>query len=103
MRTTIDARTVREASPAMQCAKSFQLIGRCIFLMMLAASPCTAQLTIVNPKQLQVPEEKGNVVLSTACRVVAEEYRVSDPSALRLSLVLVRKEARIQALHEGVG
>jgi hypothetical protein len=60
--------------------------------MMFAASPCAAQLTIVNPKQLEMPPEKGNVVLSTACRVVAEEFRVSDPSALRLSLVLVLGE-----------
>jgi hypothetical protein len=60
--------------------------------MMLAASPSGAQLTIVNPKQLEVPQEKANVVLSTACRVVAEEFRLSDPSALRLSLVLVLGE-----------
>jgi len=46
----------------------------------------------VNPKQLEVPPEKGNVVLSIACRVVAEEFRVSDPSALRFSLVLVLGE-----------
>jgi len=60
--------------------------------MMLAASACAAQITIVNPKQLEVSPEKGNVVLSTACRVVAEEFRVSDPSVLRFSLVLVLGE-----------
>jgi len=76
----------------MQSAKSFQLVGSCIFLLTLAASPCAAQLTIVNPRQLEVPPEKGNVVLSTACRVVAEEFRVSDPSVLRFSLVLVLGE-----------
>lgn len=63
-----------------------------LLLLVLAASPCAAQLTIVNPKQLEVPEEKGKVLLSTACRVVAEEFHVSDPSALRFSLVLVLGE-----------
>lgn len=51
-----------------------------------------SQLTIVNPKHLEVPEEKGKVLLSTACRVVAQEFHVSDPSALRFSLVLVLGE-----------
>jgi hypothetical protein len=81
-----------DAAPATPFARVFQWIESCIVLMMLAASPSGAQLIIVNPKQLEVPLEKANVVLSTACRVVAEEFRLSDPSALRLSLVLVLGE-----------
>ncbi len=62
--------------------------------LLVAASACVAQLTIVNPKQLEVPQEKANVLLSTACRVVAQEFHVSDPSALRFSLVLVVGETQ---------
>jgi hypothetical protein len=89
---TTGGKKVLDATPDTPFARPFQWIGSCIVLMMLAVSPSGAQLTIVNPKQLEVPPEKANVVLSTACRVIAEEFRLSDPSALRLSLVLVLGE-----------
>ena len=64
----------------------------CALSVLIAAFPCTAQLTIVNPKQLEVPQAKANILLNTACRVVAKKFRVSDPSSLRFSLVLVLGE-----------
>ena len=61
-------------------------------LILIAASPSEAQVSIMNPKQLEAPQERANVLLSTACQVVAQEFKVSDPSALRFSLVLVLEE-----------
>jgi hypothetical protein len=61
-------------------------------LILIAASLSEAQLSVMNPKQLEVPQERANVLLSTACQVVAQEFKVSDPSALRFSLVLVLEE-----------
>ena len=80
MRTKLRARTALDATPAVVAGLL------CAVLVLTAASPSAAQLTIVNPKQLEVPEEKGSVLLSTACQLVAQEFRVSDPSGLRFSL-----------------
>ena len=60
--------------------------------LLVAGAQCSAQLTILNPNHLDVPEEKANALLSTACRVVAQEFHVTDISALRFSLVLVLGE-----------
>src|SRR5215471_16688232 len=63
-----------------------------VLWVLATASPSAAQLTIVSPKQFEVPQDKANVLLSAACQVVAQEFQVRDPSALRFSLVLVLGE-----------
>ena len=63
-----------------------------LICLLVTCAQCSAQLTILNPNHLNVPEEKANALLSTACRVVAQEFHVSDISALRFSLVLVLGE-----------
>jgi hypothetical protein len=60
--------------------------------LLVAGAQCSAQLTILNPNRLDVPEEKANVLLSSACQVVAQEFHVTDISALRFSVVLVLGE-----------
>jgi len=53
----------------------------------------TPELTIVNPKHREVPEERVKVLLITACRVVAEEFRRdASETAFKLTLVLGEKE-----------
>ncbi len=67
---------------------------RCVVLAALlsfmAAGPYSqAQLVIENPGHLQVPEQKASLLLNTACRVVAEKFRISNPADHLLSLKLV--------------
>lgn len=59
------------------------------FLMALTPRSATAQLAIENPSHLQVPEQKASLLLNSACRVVAEKFRISNPSQRLLSLKLV--------------
>jgi hypothetical protein len=47
-----------------------------VALMNLAGDfPSSAQLAIQNPHHLPVPEQKASVLMSTACRVIAEHLR----------------------------
>ena len=51
-----------------------------------------AQLTITNPKHLDLPEHRARVLLIETCRVVANEFHVHNPSDLEYSLTLVLGE-----------
>ena len=74
-----------------------------LFLFLLAACPALAQIRIENPKRLPVPEEKAQVIFSTACRVVAEEFHVPH-SQLEFPLVLVLgEENQRYTADEGTG
>ena len=50
---------------------------------------CQGQLTISNPQQLDVPEQRARVVLNTTFRVVAEEFHLRDLSKVEFPAVLV--------------
>jgi hypothetical protein len=60
-------------------------------LALILAAQCSslAQLTIENPKHIEVPEQKANFLLNTACRVVGEKFRISKPADRRFALTLV--------------
>jgi len=51
-----------------------------------------AQLTIINPKHLDLPEHRARVLLTETRRVVANEFHVHNPSDLEYSLTLVLGE-----------
>lgn len=77
----------RGTSPAGVAMKVFAVA---VALMILAGVfPSSAQLTIQNPRHLPVPEQKASVLMSTACRVIAEHFGVAKgDQRLRLTLVL---------------
>jgi len=53
----------------------------------------TPELSIVNSKHREVPEDRVKVLLITACRVVSEEFRRdASETAFKLTLVLGGKE-----------
>ena len=63
-----------------------------VLLLPATSSLGIAQLTITNPKHLDLPEPRARVLLSETCRVVANEFHVHDPSDLEYSLTLVLGE-----------
>ncbi len=74
-----------------------------LFLLLLTACPVLAQVQIQNPKHLPVPEYKAQVIFSTACRVVAEEFHVPQSQlAFPVVLFLGEKSQRYTA-DEGTG
>jgi len=74
-------------------ARLLNFASCCLLLLILtASSPTAAQLTVINPKHLEVPEEKAGILLRTACEVVAGEFHVSDASDLKFGLTLVLGE-----------
>ncbi len=62
----------------------------------MATAPCAAQLTVVNPKQLAVPQERGTILLGTACRVsrTSSAWAIHRLSGFPLALVLGEREER---------
>ena len=53
----------------------------------------TNVLTIVNPSQIDIPEERAKVLLLTTCRVVAEEFhRNPEDVAMMMTLVLGERD-----------
>lgn len=59
---------------------------------LLANSLAFAQLTIDNPKHLDVSEEKAGVLLKMACRAVATEFHLRERSKSEFGLRLVLGE-----------
>jgi hypothetical protein len=66
------------------------LWGSCVAL--VGCSTTLAQITIKNPDNLSVPDNKPQVLLRMACRVVAEEFHIHDPAKLDFPLILVLGE-----------
>ena len=58
-------------------------------VILLVNSATHAQVSVVNPKHLEVSAERARVLVNTACSVVSEEFRQSNTSELRFETVLV--------------
>jgi hypothetical protein len=69
-----------------------------VLLLPATTSLGIAQLTIANPKHLDLPEHRARVLLIETCRVVANEFHVHNSSDLEYSLTLVLGEK-----NEGYG
>jgi len=48
-----------------------------------------AQLRIENPRHLEVPEERAQLIVNSAAQVVAEEFHVQDVHAIEFPITLV--------------
>lgn len=66
------------------------------FVLTLLAAPGAAQVTI-HANGVPVPEQKVQILFSTTCRVVAEEFRLPGPSlaGFRVTLVLGDPDERV--------
>lgn len=88
-------RSVQSRTPT--ATKQHRVALSCVLILLGINSAVHAQLSIVNPKHLEIPTDRANVILNTACLVVAEEFhqRASD---LRFQTVLILgdKEERYQ-------
>jgi hypothetical protein len=65
-----------------------------VLLLPATTSMGIAQLTIVNPKHLHLPEHRARVLLIETCRVVANEFHVHNSSDLEYSLTSALREKR---------
>lgn len=54
----------------------------------LAGTFAAAQVKIVNPQQVEVPEQTAQVLLRLSCKVAAEEFHVPGEAEFPLTLVL---------------
>lgn len=75
---------------ALRRAVTLLLWGSCVTL--VGCSTVLAQITVKNPDNLSVPDNKPLVLLRMACQVVAEEFHVHDPAKLDFPLILVLGE-----------
>ena len=60
-----------------------------LLLLLATHSSGLVQLTIANPKHLDVPRERAKVLLIETCRVVAKEFHARNSSDVEYSLTLV--------------
>jgi hypothetical protein len=63
-----------------------------VLVLLATSSPGSAQLTINNPKHLNLPEQRARILLIEACRVVANEFHVRNFSEIEYPLILVLGE-----------
>ena len=77
---------------------------KCILIALLVSAgmvaSCFGQLTIINPKHLVVPQEKAEILISTARRVVTETFPLSDhakDAKFPITLELGQKEEHYSA------
>jgi hypothetical protein len=63
-----------------------------LLLLLAAHSSGLVQLTIANPKHLDLPLGRAKVLLAETCRVVAEEFHIRNSSDIEYSLTLVLGE-----------
>jgi hypothetical protein len=71
-------------------ARPLFLWGCCVAL--VGSSAALAQITVKNPANVPVPDNKPLVLFREACRVVAEEFHVPEPAELDFPLILVLGE-----------
>ncbi len=60
-----------------------------VLLILVLPSLGRAQLKIENPRNLDVPVERAQVIFSTGCRVVAEEFHIKPKELAHFPLILV--------------
>lgn len=79
------------------------LVTLAITFLSLLASPASAQLSVVNPRHLSVSEEKARLILNTAYRVVAEQFKIRDFASdeQKLTLVLGETNERYEEQSSG--
>jgi hypothetical protein len=61
-------------------------------VVLVGSSASSAQITVRNPNNLALPDQKPQVLLRMACRVVADEFHVHDAAKLDFPLILVLGE-----------
>lgn len=67
----------------------FAFTFACLAIMCLAAVPFAAgQLTIVNPQNVEVPEQTAQILLRMSCKVAAEQFHVTGETEFPLILIL---------------
>ena len=69
-----------------------RILLRTAALVLLACSPSLAQVTIENPKNLEVSPARVNLVFSMTCNIIAKEFHMRDSSKLEFPLTLVLGE-----------
>lgn len=74
-----------------------------IALVVLASSPGFAQVTIQNPKHLEVPEQRVQMLHNIICEVAAKEFHVRKGNVeCGLTMVLGEGRSRVAAESGGV-
>jgi hypothetical protein len=67
-----------------------RVLAIALFALILGSSSfCAAQITVNNPKHLYFPEDRAQVIFSTACHLVASEFHVEKASKVDFPLVVV--------------
>ena len=83
--------------------KRLMLATLAIASLSVLAPAATAQLSVVNPRHLNVSEEKARLILNTAYRVVAEQFKIRDFASdeQKLTLVLGEPNERYEEQSSG--
>jgi hypothetical protein len=68
--------------------KRMKLIGSAVVMVLLSASGARAQLNVVNPDNLDVPETRAEILYRQACRIVAEQFHVHDRTQIEFPVTL---------------
>ena len=73
-----------------------QWILRISSVVVVCCTGMWAQVTIVNPHRLVVPEDRVNLLFRTSCEVVTREFNLRDPRRMDFPLTLVLGEKNEQ-------
>jgi hypothetical protein len=65
-----------------------KLIGSAVAMVLLSASSARAQLSVVNPGDMDVPQARAEILYQQACRIVAEQFHVHDRAQIEVPLTL---------------
>lgn len=66
-----------------------RLAVRAFALILGSSCLCSAQLTVKNPDRLYFPEDRAQVIFSTACQVVSTQLHVPKGSKIDFPVVVV--------------
>ncbi len=68
--------------------KRMKLIGSAVVMVLLSGTSARAQLNVVNPENLDVPQARAEILYREACRMVAEQFHIRKRAQIEFPVTL---------------
>jgi len=68
--------------------KRMKLIGSVVVMILLSGTRARAQLDVVNPDSIDIPQARAEILYQQACRIVAEQFHVHKRAQIEFPVTL---------------
>jgi hypothetical protein len=79
--------------------KQMKPIGSAVLLVLLSGTSARAQLNVVNPDNLDVPQARAEILYREACRAVAEQFHIHKKAQIEFPVTLHISQDDVDTSH----